>query len=101
MTDLPVRDDVLHAAQRLSGVAVRTPVLRSDRLDALVGGRILLKPEVLQRTGSFKIPGAYNRLKQLVESGQAEGGVVAFSSGNHAQGVAAAAGLLGMKAAIV
>jgi threonine dehydratase len=101
MTDLPVRDDVLHAAQRLSGVAVRTPLLRSDRLDALMGGRILLKPEVLQRTGSFKIRGAYNRLKQLVENGQAEGGVVAFSSGNHAQGVAAAAGLLGMKAAIV
>jgi threonine dehydratase len=101
MTDLPTRDDVLRAAERLAGVAVHTPLIRSDRLDELTGGRILLKPEVLQRTGSFKIRGAYNRLKQLVENGQAEGGVVAFSSGNHAQGVAAAARLLGMKAAIV
>ncbi len=101
MTDLPVRADVLRAAERLAGVAVRTPLLRSDLLDALTGGRILLKPETLQRTGSFKIRGAYNRLKQLAESGRAAGGVVAFSSGNHAQGVAAAARLLGMKAAIV
>ncbi len=101
MTDLPGYDDVVRAAERLAGVAVHTPLLRSDVLDALTGGRILLKPEVLQRTGSFKIRGAYNRLKQLVETGRAEGGVVAFSSGNHAQGVAAAAGLLGMKAAIV
>lgn len=101
MTDLPTFDDVILAAARLKGVAVHTPLLRSDRLDALVGGRILLKPEVLQRTGSFKIRGAYNRLKQLVETGRHRGGVVAFSSGNHAQGVAAAAGLLGIKAAIV
>jgi len=101
MTDLPNRDDVLRAAERLNGVAVRTPLLSSERLDALTGGRILLKPEVLQRTGSFKIRGAYNRLKQLVETGQEGGGVVAFSSGNHAQGVAEAARLLGMKAAIV
>jgi threonine dehydratase len=101
MIDLPVFDDVLRAAERLRGVAVHTPLLRSDRLDELTGGRILLKPETLQRTGSFKIRGAYNRLKQLVETGQDRGGVVAFSSGNHAQGVAAAARLLGMKAAIV
>jgi threonine dehydratase len=101
MTGLPVSDDVLRAAERLRGVAVHTPLLRSDRLDELTGGRILLKPEMLQRTGSFKIRGAYNRLKQLVETGQDRGGVVAFSSGNHAQGVAAAARLLGMKAAIV
>jgi threonine dehydratase len=98
---LPTYDDVVRAAERLQGVAVRTPLLRSDRLDALTGGRILLKAELLQRTGSFKIRGAYNRLKQLVELGQGHAGVVAFSSGNHAQGVAAAAGLLGMKAAIV
>jgi threonine dehydratase len=101
MTDLPVLDDVLRAAERLAGVAVHTPLLRSDRLDERTGGRILLKPEMLQRTGSFKIRGAYNRLKQLVEAGEDRGGVVAFSSGNHAQGVAAAAWLLGMKAAIV
>jgi len=101
MTGLPVLADVLRAAERVAGVAIRTPLLRSDRLDELTGGRILLKPEVLQRTGSFKIRGAYNRLRQLVESGQADGGVVAFSSGNHAQGVAEAARLLGMRAAIV
>jgi threonine dehydratase len=101
MTDHPNRDDVLRAAERLKGVAVRTPLLRSERLDALTGGSILIKPEVLQRTGSFKIRGAYNRLKQLAETGQDKGGVVAFSSGNHAQGVAEAARLLGMKAAIV
>ena len=101
MAVLPKRDDVLRAAERLRGVAVRTPLLRSDLLDELAGGRILLKPESLQRTGSFKIRGAYNRLSQLIETGRAEGGVVAFSSGNHAQGVAAAAGLLGIKAAIV
>jgi threonine dehydratase len=98
---LPTLDDVACAAVRLKGIAVHTPLLRSDRLDEITGGRILLKPEVLQRTGSFKIRGAYNRLRQLVESGQDGGGVVAFSSGNHAQGVAAAAVLLGMKAAIV
>ena len=101
MSDLPDFDDVARAAERLDSVAVRTPLLRSDLLDELTGGRILLKPEVLQRTGSFKIRGAYNRLKQLVEAGQDKAGVVAFSSGNHAQGVAAAARLLGMKAAIV
>jgi len=99
--DLPTRDDVLRAAERLRGVAVHTPLLRSERLDELAGGRVVIKPEVLQRTGSFKIRGAYNRLKQLVETGRDAGGVVAFSSGNHAQGVAEAARLLGMKAAIV
>jgi threonine dehydratase len=98
---LPNFDDVRRAASRLEGVAVRTPLLRSDVLDAMTGGRVLLKAECLQRTGSFKIRGAYNRLRQLVETGQDRGGVVAFSSGNHAQGVAAAASLLGMKAAIV
>jgi threonine dehydratase len=101
MTGLPTYDDVARAAERLEGVAVRTPLLRSDVLDELTGGRIFLKPEALQRTGSFKIRGAYNRLKQLAETGQDRSGVVAFSSGNHAQGVAAAARVLGMKAAIV
>ncbi len=101
MNDLPDFDDVRRAAERLRGVAVRTPLLRSDALDARVGGRVLLKAETLQRTGSFKIRGAFNRLKQLAEAGRAGGGVVAFSSGNHAQGVASAAGLLGMAAAIV
>jgi threonine dehydratase len=97
----PTHDDILCAAARLKGVAVRTPLLRSDALDARIGGRVVLKAETLQRTGSFKIRGAYNRLKQMVENGEHGGGAVAFSSGNHAQGVAAAAGILGIDAVIV
>ena len=92
--------DVKVAAGRIAGHAVRTPLLRSDALDAATGGRIWLKPENLQRTGSFKFRGAYNRLAAL-QPGEAPGGVVAFSSGNHAQGVAAAATLLGLAALIV
>ncbi|HEY5643413.1 MAG TPA: threonine/serine dehydratase [Woeseiaceae bacterium] len=92
--------DVEAAAARLAGVAVRTPLIRSAELDALAGGRVLLKPECLQVTGSFKIRGAYNLMSQL-SAEEAERGVVAFSSGNHAQGVAAAGALLGMKTAIV
>ncbi len=94
------RADVTTAAQRLKGHAVRTPLLRSDALDAATGARIWLKPECLQRTGSFKFRGAFNRLSAL-QPGESPGGVVAFSSGNHAQGVAAAAALLGMSALIV
>ncbi len=101
MTVLPNFGDVMLAAERLRGIAVHTPLLRSDSLDELTGGRILLKAEVLQKTGSFKIRGAYNRLKQLVESDRQGCGVVAFSSGNHAQGVAAAAQILDMQAVIV
>lgn len=97
MTDVR---DVEAAAARLAGVAVRTPLIRSAELDALAGGRVLLKPECLQVTGSFKIRGAYNLMSQL-SAEEAERGVVAFSSGNHAQGVAAAGALLGMKTAIV
>jgi threonine dehydratase len=105
MTDsspsLPVTSaDIDAAARVLSPVAVRTPLLSSPALDALTGGRIFLKPEVLQRTGSFKFRGAFNRLSAIPQSGRG-GGVVAFSSGNHAQGVAAAAKLLGMQATIV
>lgn len=88
------------AAARLRGHAVRTPLLRSDMLDAATGGRVFVKPECLQRTGSFKFRGAYNRLSALSPAERA-GGVVAFSSGNHAQGVALAAKLLGIRAAIV
>jgi len=72
----------------------------SPALDALVGGRVFLKPEVLQRTGSFKFRGAFNKLSSIPEAHR-KAGVVAFSSGNHAQGVAAAAQLLNMPAAIV
>lgn len=97
---LPTAADVDAAAERLKGVAVRTPLLYSPVLSDRTGGRIFLKPETLQRTGSFKFRGAYNRLVQIPEAGRAAG-VVACSSGNHAQGVAAAAGLLGMPAVIV
>jgi threonine dehydratase len=98
---LPTAADVDIAAGRLAGVALRTPLISSPVLDALAGGRIFLKAETLQRTGSFKFRGAYNKLSALAPQLRAGGGVVAFSSGNHAQGVAAAAKLLGMPAVIV
>lgn len=92
--------DVEAAARRIAGVAVVTPLIGSDELDRLTGGRVLLKPENLQRTGSFKIRGAYNMMSVLPRERTA-GGVVAWSSGNHAQGVAAAGTLLGIRTAIV
>jgi len=97
---LPTAADVDDAARRLEGVAVHTPLIASNVLDALTGGRIFLKAETLQRTGSFKFRGAYNRLSAIPVD-QRAGGVVAFSSGNHAQGVAAAARLFDMPAVIV
>lgn len=88
------------AARTLAGIAVRTPLLESPLLNKQLGGRLLVKAEPLQRTGSFKFRGAYNRLSNL--EGQDPGrGVVAYSSGNHAQGVAAAAHGLGIAACIV
>jgi threonine dehydratase len=93
-------DDVRAAAGRLRGVAHRTPVVTSRTLDERTGARVFLKAENLQRMGAFKFRGAYNRLAQLTPAERA-GGVVAFSSGNHAQGVALAAQLLGIPAAIV
>ncbi len=92
--------DVEAAAHRLKGHAVRTPLLNYPEIDEQLGARLYFKPEVLQRTGSFKFRGAYNRLVQLSADERARG-VVAFSSGNHAQGVAAAARLLGIRATIV
>jgi threonine dehydratase len=97
----PVRfADVEAAAQRLNGVAVRTPVLTNPALDEALGRAAFLKPETLQRGGSFKFRGAYNRLAMLTDA-ERRAGVVAWSSGNHAQGVAAAARLLGVRARIV
>jgi threonine dehydratase len=93
---LPELADVEAAAERLQGVVRETPLLESDALNALVGGHLLCKAECLQRTGSFKLRGAYNTISQL-----AGRPVVAYSSGNHAQGVAAAAKLLGVPATIV
>ncbi len=98
--NLPTSADVDRAAERLEGVALKTPLIASPLLDAITGGRIFLKAETLQRTGSFKFRGAYNKLSSIPEANRA-GGVVAFSSGNHAQGVAAAAKMLGMPAVIV
>src|SRR2546421_11503711 len=96
---LPSADDVDAAARRLAGVALHTPLVTSPVLDALTGARVFLKAETLQRTGSFKFRGAYNKLSSIPQ-GERAGGVVAFSSGNHAQGVAAAARLLGMPAGV-
>jgi len=100
VASLPTSADVDAAALRLAGVALRTPLVTSPVLDALTGARVFLKAEILQRTGSFKFRGAYNKLSSI-PLGERAGGVVAFSSGNHAQGVAAAAKLLGMPAVIV
>ncbi len=96
---LPTAEDVRDAVERLAGHAVLTPLIRSDALDSRLGARLLLKAEPLQRTGSFKFRGAYNRISRL-SRGDA-GGIVAYSSGNHAQAAAAAAAMLGMPAVIV
>jgi threo-3-hydroxy-L-aspartate ammonia-lyase len=93
-------DDVVVAAARLRGVAHRTPAITSATLDRRTGAQVFIKAENLQRMGAFKFRGAYNRLAQL-DDWQRIGGVVAFSSGNHAQGVALAAKLLDIPAAIV
>jgi threonine dehydratase len=100
-TTLPVTPaDIDAAARTIAPVAVRTLLLTSPALDERLGARVFLKPEVLQRTGSFKFRGAYNKLSSISRERRAAG-VVAFSSGNHAQGVAAAARLLGMPATVV
>ncbi len=93
-------DDIEAAARRLHGIVIETPLLQNSELDRIAAGKVLLKPECWQRTGSFKIRGAYNLLSQL-SAEQAERGVVAWSSGNHAQGVAAAGKILGIRTAIV
>ena len=100
MGRLPDFSDVQDAARQIAGEAVRTPLLENDALNERLGGRVLIKPECLQRTGSFKFRGAYNRLSRIPIEAR-EKGVVAFSSGNHAQGVALAAKLLGLPATIV
>jgi threonine dehydratase len=92
--------DIDAAARVLAPYAVRTPLLSSPVLNERVGTRVFLKPEMLQRTGSFKFRGAFNKLSSIPQSARG-GGVVAFSSGNHAQGVAAAAKILNMRATIV
>jgi threonine dehydratase len=100
LPDMPQFDDIMAAAQRLEGKALTTPLLESQLLNDRVGGRVLIKAECLQRTGSFKFRGAFNRLS-LIPDDQIAAGVVAYSSGNHAQGVAAAARAFGVPATIV
>lgn len=98
---LPVSSaDIDAAARVLAPFAVRTPLLSSPALDERTGAKVFLKPEMLQRTGSFKFRGAFNKLSSI-PAGSRGGGVVAFSSGNHAQGVAHAAQILNMQATIV
>lgn len=97
---VPRLEDIHEAARRIAGHAVRTPLVTSPVLDEAVGGRVLLKCENLQRTGSFKFRGACNALSALGEAERARG-VVAVSSGNHAQGVAEAARLFGVNATII
>jgi threonine dehydratase len=92
--------DIEAAAARIEGHALKTPLLENPALNERLGGRLLIKPETLQRAGAFKFRGAYNRLSQLTPE-QKKAGVVAFSSGNHAQGVALAARMLGVPAVIV
>ena len=92
--------DVEAAAGRLAGHAVETPLIENPALNERLGARVLIKPETLQRVGAFKFRGAYNRLVQLTPE-ERRRGVVAFSSGNHAQGVALAARLLDIPALIV
>jgi len=88
------------AARRLDGITIRTPLLENERVNAMLGGRLFIKAECLQRTGSFKLRGAYNFLSLMSEADRNKG-VVGWSSGNHAQGLAEAARLMGVKATIV
>ena len=97
---LPSFADIEAAARRLAPIVTRTPVLESSVVNEMLGCRILIKAECLQRTGSFKVRGAYNKIAQIPDE-RRRLGVVAYSSGNHAQGVARAARLMGIPAHIV
>lgn len=100
MTKWPTLEDVLQAASALAGVTYRTPLQESSYINDLIGCRVFFKLENLQRSGSFKLRGAYNRIRHLTPE-ELTRGVVAASAGNHAQGVALAAGLVGTTAVIV
>jgi threonine dehydratase len=100
LATMPTIYDIRAAARRIEGLARRTPLLESPALNEKFAARLLFKPEILQRTGSFKFRGAYNKIASLTEEERTRC-VVAFSSGNHAQGVAAAAELFGIPAVIV
>ncbi len=96
----PTFEDVQAAAERLAGHAILTPLLESPLLNEKLGGRVLVKAECLQRSGAFKFRGAYNRISRFNDE-ELKAGVVAFSSGNHAQGVAMVSQMLGVSAVIV
>jgi len=98
--EAPTYDDVVAAAEQIFGHAVITPLLESPLLNEKLGGRLLVKAECLQRSGAFKFRGAYNRISRFGDE-QRKAGVVAFSSGNHAQGVAMVARMLNVPAVIV
>jgi threonine dehydratase len=101
MSDLPISfEDVVAAARRIEGVAHRTPVLTSSTADALTRAKLFFKAETLQRMGAFKFRGGYNSLAQFTPE-QKAGGVIAYSSGNHAQAIALSAKLLDMRAVII
>jgi threonine dehydratase len=100
MVEIPAYADVVAAQKRIAPYAIRTPLVESPVLGDRIGGKVFLKLELMQRTGSFKFRGALNRILLIPEQERASG-VVAFSSGNHAQGVAAAARLFAMPALIV
>jgi len=101
MTSLAINyQNIINASQRIKGHAVITPLVESAMLNQQLGGRVFFKAENLQRTGSFKFRGAFNKLSKLAQANQLNG-VVAYSSGNHAQGVAAAAAHFGVAATII
>lgn len=101
MSDLPVTlQDIQAAAERIRPYVKRTPILRAEKLDDLLGCEVYLKPESLQITGSFKIRGATNKVLSLTDAQRAQG-IIASSSGNHAQGVSYIARELGVKATVV
>lgn len=100
MLELPTYEDVVLAAGRLEGQAHRTPVLRSATADGLLGARFFFKCENFQRMGAFKFRGAYNALAKFSPA-QRRAGVIAFSSGNHAQAIALSARLLGIPSVIL
>lgn len=93
-------NDIKEAATRLAPYVKHTPILRAEKLDESLGCQVYFKPECLQKTGSFKIRGATNIILSMTDEERAKG-IIASSSGNHAQGVAFAARLLGIKATIV
>ena len=100
MMRVPTFDDVVAAAERIEGAARRTPVMTSRMADDALGAELFFKCENLQRIGAFKFRGAYNALSNF-DAGQREGGVITYSSGNHAQAIARSAQLLGIAATII